>query len=96
MGATVLVTQFGFLASGGISESRTGLLISADGVGWADRPPGAVSVVLAAVFTPKVPEGHTWARTSTFLPPQMEGLLGVRLRVPALLEEDLSGRDTPM
>ena len=25
-------------ASGGISEHRTGLLISVDGVGWTDRP----------------------------------------------------------
>ena len=35
-GVTVCVTLV--FASGGISENRTGLLISVDGVGWTDRP----------------------------------------------------------
>ena len=38
MGVAVHVTLFGFLASGGISENRTGLLVSVDGVGWTDKP----------------------------------------------------------
>ena len=35
-GVTIHVTLV--FARGGISEDRTGLLISADGVGWTDRP----------------------------------------------------------
>ena len=35
-GVTMHVTLV--FASGGISEDRTGLLISVDGVGWTDRP----------------------------------------------------------
>lgn len=58
----------------------------------------AISAVLAAAFTLKVPRGHTLGRTSTFLPPLMEDLLSVRPRVPALPKEAHSfvESNTPM
>ena len=59
---------------------------------------GAISAVLAAAFTLKVPRGHTLGRTSTFLPPWMEDLFSVRPRVPALPKEahSFAGSNTPM